>query len=240
MISKSILYQIVSILAVGLYFVPMLIVIGKKLWSATPFKLFALYWLVSALVNLVEFIPLPAAAIELYTVIYNLLDIPLVLTIFYFATSSAAVKKFTRIAAPALLAIGVVNCIIRGFNTDVLEYVLGGELLIVLGVIIWEIILKLQQIKLTGHAKGLLLIFASLFFEYGTFVVIYIFDYFLPGTSTSTDNFLVYYLSSLIALPVAICGFLIKGIKTPPPVTDRFENQFSMGIREWSMVKGDS
>jgi hypothetical protein len=72
-----------------------------------------------------------------------------------------------------------------------------------------------------------------LFFEYGTFVVIYIFDYLLPGTSTSSDNFLVYYLSSLVALPVAICGFLIKGIKTPPPVADRVENKFSRGIPDY-------
>ncbi|THU32462.1 hypothetical protein FAM09_27095 [Niastella caeni] len=230
---KSIIYQIVSILAVGLYFIPMLIVIGKKLWPAVPFRLFALYWLVCAMVNLIEFIPLPYYVMELYTVIYNLLDIPLVLTIIYFSTSSDAIKKFTRIVAPALLAAGLVNCIIRGFTTDVLEYVLGGELLIVIGVIVWEIILKLQQIKLTGHAKGLLLIYAALFFEYGTFVVIYIFDYFLPGTSTSADNFLVYYLSSLVALPIALCGFLTRGIKTPPPVADRVENQFSRNIPDY-------
>lgn len=211
----------------------MLIVLGKKLWPAVPFRLFALYWLVAAVVNLVEFIPLSAYAMELYTVIYNLLDIPLVLTVFYFSTADTAVKKFTKIVAPALLLTGLVNCIIRGFNSDALEYLLGVELLIVLGVIIWEIILKLQKIKLTGHAKGLLLICAALFFEYGTFVVIYIFDYLLPGTSTSTDNFLVYYLSSLVALPVAICGFLIKGIKTPPPVADRVENKFSRGIPDY-------
>jgi hypothetical protein len=211
----------------------MLIVLGKKLWPAVPFRLFALYWLVAAIVNLVEFIPLSAYAMELYTVIYNLLDIPLVLAVFYFATTDAAVKKFTKIVAPALLLTGLVNCIIRGFTTDALEYVLGGELLIVLGVIIWEIILKLQKIKLTGHTKGLLLICAALFFEYGTFVVIYIFDYLLPGTSTPSDNFLVYYLSSLVALPVAICGYLIKGIKTPPPIAERVENKFSRGIPDY-------
>ena len=221
MISKSIIYQIVSVLAVGLYFVPMLVVFMKKLWSAVPFRLFALYWLVCALANLVEYMHLPPQVLDLYTVIYNLFDIPIVLTIFYFSTSSPVVKKFTKVIVPALLAAGLVNCIVRGFNTNSLEYVLGIELLIVLAVIVWEIILKLQQIKLTGPVKGLLLIYAALFFEYGTFVVIYIFDYFLPGTSTTSDNFLMYYLSSLIALPVAICGFFTKGIKTPPqPVTD--------------------
>lgn len=230
MILKSIIYQIVSIVAVGLYFVPMLIVIAKKLWPAVPFRLFALYWLICALANLVEFIPLSAKSMDLYTVIYNLLDIPIVLSIFYFSTTSAAVKKFTRLVAPAMVAVGVINCIIRGFNTNSLEYVLGAELLIVLGVIIWEIILKLQKIKLSGHTKGMLLICAALLFEYGTFVVIYIFDYFLPGVSSSADSFLMYYLSSLIALPVAICGFLIKGIKPRKRETDRLGKQFSRSV----------
>src|SRR6476646_10850525 len=114
MILKSIIYQIVSVLAVGLYFVPMLIVIGKKLWSAPPFRLFALYWLVCAVANLVEFLPLSTHALELFTVIYNLLDIPFVLAVFYFVSANAAVKKFTKIVAPALLAVGLVNCMIRG------------------------------------------------------------------------------------------------------------------------------
>lgn len=237
MISKSIIYQIVSVLAVGLYFVPMLIVIVKKLWSAVPFRLFALYWLVCAFANLVEYLHLSPRALDLYTVVYNLLDIPLVLTVFYFSSSSPVVKKFVRIVAPALLVIGLVNCIIRGFNTDVLEYVLGLELVVVLSVIVWEIILKLQQIRLTGPVKGLLMIYAALFFEYGTFVVIYIFDYFLPGTSTSTDNFLVYYLSSLVALPVAICGFLTKGINNPPPpAVDRMENPFGRSIPDYVKI----
>ncbi|MBO9202274.1 MULTISPECIES: hypothetical protein [Niastella] len=232
---KSIIYQIVSVLAVGLYFVPMLVVLMKKLWSAIPFRLYALYWLICALANLVEYIHLSHSVMDLYTVIYNLLDIPIILTIFYFSSSSPVVKKFTKIAVPALLMAGLVNCIIRGFSTGSLEYVLGGELLIVLTVIVWEIILKLQQIRLTGQVKGLLFIYAALLFEYGTFVVIYIFDYFLPGTSTPTDNFLVYYLSSLIALPVAICGFLTKGINNPPqpPVGDRLENPFSRSIPDY-------
>src|SRR4051812_40533424 len=125
MISKSMIYQIVSVLAVGLYFVPMLVVLMKKLWSIIPFRLFALYWFICALANLVEFMHLPHQVLDLYTVIYNLLDIPVVLTIFYFSTTSPVVKKFTKIVAPTLLAAGLVNCIIRGFNTDSLEYVLG-------------------------------------------------------------------------------------------------------------------
>jgi hypothetical protein len=226
----------VAISAVGLHFVPVLVVLGKKLWRALPYRLFALYWLAGAFANLLTLMPLPNETMELCTVIFKLLDIPLILSALYFSTTSRAVRKFTRLMAPAVLAASLVNCIVRGFTTDVLEYVLGAGLLIVTGVIIWEIILKLQRIKLSAYVKGLLLIYAALLFVYGAYAVIYIFDYLLPGKSSATDNLLMYHLSSLVALPVAIGGYLIKGIKTPPQTTERRESQFGRGIPDYVKV----
>lgn len=219
-----------AILAVGLHFVPVLIVIGKKLWAALPYRLFALYWLAAALVNLLTFMPLPNDAMELCTVIFKLLDIPLILSAIYFSTTTRAVRKFTKLMAPALLAASVVNCIIRGFKVDVLEYVVGAGLLVVTSVIIWEIIMKLQRISLSAYVKGLLLIYAALLFVYGAYAVIYIFDYLLPGKSSATDNLLMYHLASLVALPVAIGGYLLKGIKASPQSATRRESQFGMGM----------
>lgn len=220
-----------AILALGLHFVPLLIVLGKKLWTAVPFRLLALYWLVCALMNLLLWMPLSVRTLELCTVIFKLLDIPLVLSVLYFSTSSNAVKKFTKLAAPALLAASLVNCIIRGFTTNALDYVLGAGLLVVSGAIIWEIILKLQQIKLTSQAKGLLLTHAALLFVFGANAVIYIFVYFLPGTSSATDNLLMYYLSALIALPVTIGGYLIRGVKPPPPAKEQVDTPFGKGYQ---------
>src|SRR5688500_2171727 len=109
MILKTIIYQIVAILAVGLHFVPLLIVIGKKLWSVMPFRLSALYLFICALLNLLALMPLAADTKEVCTVIYKLLDIPLILSVLYFSTTSTAVKKFTKLVAPALLAGSLVN-----------------------------------------------------------------------------------------------------------------------------------
>lgn len=231
MILKNSIYQIVAILAIGLHFVPLLAVIGKKLWSAMPFRLFALYWLLCGLVNLLALMPLSAGTKELVAVIAKLLDAPVILFVLYFSTKSFAVKKFTKLAAPALLAGSLVNCIVRAFTIDALEYVSGAGLLIVSGTIIWEIILKLQKIKLTAQAKGLLLAYAALLFVYGANAVIYIFVYFLPGTSSASDNLLMYYLSSLIALPVTIGGFFIKDVKTPPQSGERLDTPFGKGYQ---------
>ena len=212
---KSIIYQIVSTVAVGLYFVPLAIVITKKLWSQLAFRLFALYWFISALANLIEFIPISRKAAMVFTIIYNMMDMPLVLTVFYYVTTSLLIKKIVKISVPAILMVEVGCCILLGFKYESLKYTLGGSLLIVLAVIVAEIILKVQKIKITRTERALLLIYAAMLFEYGTYIVIYIFDYFLPGASSSTDNFFVYYLSSVIALTVAVCGFLTRGIGVP-------------------------
>jgi hypothetical protein len=64
----------------------------------------------------------------------------------------------------------------------------------------------------SGRERGLLFIYAALLFEYGTYIIIYIFDYYLEHISSTMDNYLVYYVSSLIALVIATCGYLTKGI----------------------------
>jgi hypothetical protein len=212
---KNQLYQVVSFIAVGAYFIPMLIVLFKRLWPVLPFLLFALYWLLGGLINLIEFIPLAKPAVELVTVIYNMLDIPIVLTIFYFSTSSPSIKKFNKIAAISYTILALANGIAKGLHYDALKYLLGLGLLLVLVSIVWEIVVFLQKISHTSQEKGLLFIFAAMLFEYGTYVVIYIFDYFLPGISTSNDNFFMYYISSLVAIGVATCGFLTKGLTAP-------------------------
>ena len=51
-------------------------------------------------------------------------------------------------------------------------------------------------------------IYAALLFEYATFIVIYIFDYILISEDRK-DSFLIYYVSSLVAILIASCGFIL-------------------------------
>ncbi len=195
------------------YFVPMLIVLMKKLWKVKPFLLFAIYWLSNGLINIILLIPgIGKTTAELITVIYNMLDMPIVLSIFYFTTTSSTVKKFTRIALPLFILAELVNAVVLGVNSDALKYPLALGLIM----IIWEITLFLQKVVHTSREKAVLLIYAALLFEYGTYIVIYIFDYYLTKISSTEDNYVFYYISSVIALIIAIAGFLTKGISKKP------------------------
>jgi hypothetical protein len=213
---KNLIYEIVSVLAIVAYFVPLAIVLLKKMWPVTPFLLFALYWVIGGLVNLVDHMGFSARTVEITTVLYNIFDMPAVMFILHKTSSSAVVKKFTGIAAPAFLAAEIINTAIRGLNYESLKYTLAIGLLLVLTLIIWEIILYIQKIVHSGREKGLLFIYAALLFEYGTYIIIYIFDYYLEHISSTIDNYLVYYVSSLIAIVIATCGYLTKGISKKP------------------------
>lgn len=213
---KSLIYDIVSVVAIVAYFVPLAILLLKKLWQVTPFLLFALYWVLGGLVNLVDHMGFGARAIEITTVLYNIIDMPAVMFILHLTTSSPTVKKFTAVAAPGFLGAEVINTVIRGLNYESLKYTLAVGLLLVLTLIIWEIILYLQKITHSGRERGLLFIYAALLFEYGTYIIIYIFDYYLEHISSTVDNYLVYYISSFIAIVIATCGYLTKGISKKP------------------------
>jgi hypothetical protein len=213
---KELIYEIVSVLAIAAYFVPLAILLLKKMWQVTPFLLFALYWVVGGLVNLVDRMDVSDRTIEITTVLYNIFDMPAVMYILHRTTSSSTVKKFTGIAAPGFLVAQIINTIFRGLNYDSLKYTLAIGLVLVLTLIVWEIILYLQKIVHSGREKGLLFIYAALLFEYGTYIIIYIFDYYLEHISSTVDNYLVYYISSLIAIVIATCGYLTKGIGKKP------------------------
>lgn len=213
---KNLIYDIVSVAAIVAYFVPLAIVLLKKMWPVTPFLYFALYWVVGGLVNVADHIGFSDRTVEIITVLYNIFDMPAIMYVLYKTTSSPTIRKLTAITAPAFLAVQVVNIIIRGINYDALKYTLAVGLLLVLTLIVWEIILYLQKIVHSGREKGLLFIYAALLFEYGTYIIIYIFDYFLEHISSTVDNYLVYYISTLIAIVIATCGYLTKGISKKP------------------------
>lgn len=209
---KSILFNIVSAVAVVAYFVPVAILLLKKLWPVKPFLYFALYWLAGGLVNVLLVCPIPRQAAETITLLYNMLDMPAVMAIFYITTSSLPIKRFAGIGLVAFTGVEVVNLIFRGLHFESLKYTLAIGLLLVLTLIVWEIIWYLQKITHTSREKGLLFIYAALLFEYGTYIIIYIFEYYLNHISSATDNYLVYYISSVVALIIATCGYLTKGI----------------------------
>lgn len=203
------MYQIVSVAAVVSYFIPLLLVLLKRLWNDRFFLFFALYWTLGGLINTMDFVPaLPYRVNYTISVIYNIIDIPLVLAILYYTSNSILVRKFTSMAVIAAVAAEIIGIVVNGLTYDALKYSLGLGIALVLVVVVWEIIRYMQKMEHSNRQNAKIFIYAALLFEYATFILIYVFDYFVDEYDQN-DNFLIYYISSVVALFIASCGYLL-------------------------------
>jgi len=211
---KTQLYQIISICAITASFVPIILVSVKKLWKEPAFLFIAIYWMLSGFINLIDKIPgITSKQLELMTVVYNMFDIPIVLSIVFFTTKSPSIRRFTIVAAPVLLFAQLANFFWKGWNYDAAKYILAVGLLITLVVIVWEIALYMQKLEHTQHEKAMIFIYVSWLFSYGTFIIVYIFDYYVNVSGNSIDNLIIYYISTFIAITIASLGYIAKSSK---------------------------
>jgi hypothetical protein len=210
---KDQIYRIITILATVAYFIPVLIVIFKKLWKDMYFLYLGIYWLGGALVNTITNVPgIGLATLEVITVIYNMIDIPFILWILWYTSFSSSLAKLLRPMIVAYIIIEVVLVLSLGINYEAIKYIMGAGVLVVLITLVWEITLYLQRIEHSNREKSMLFIYAALLFEYGSYTIVYIFDYFIVPAD-QVDKFLIYYISSLIAIAIASFGFLLKKTK---------------------------
>jgi hypothetical protein len=210
---KDQIYRIITILATVAYFIPVLIVIFKKLWKDMYFLYLGIYWLGGALVNTITNVPgIGLATLEVITVIYNMIDIPFILWILWYTSFSSSLAKLLRPMIVAYIIIEVVLVLSLGINYEAIKYIMGAGVLVVLITLVWEITLYLQKIEHSNREKSMLFIYAALLFEYGSYTIVYIFDYFIVPAD-QVDKFLIYYISSLIAIAIASFGFLLKKTK---------------------------
>ena len=207
---KEQVYKFITILATVVYFVPVLIIVFKKLWKDVYFLYLGIYWLAGALINVILNLPgIGFPALEVMTVLYNMIDIPFILWILWYTSFSSSLAKLLRPVIVIYIIVELILVFTLGINYDSLKYIMGAGILVVLITLVWEINLYLHRIEHTNRERSMLFIYASLLFWYGSYTVVYIFDYFVPPTD-KMDKLLIYYVSSLIAVTIACFGFLLK------------------------------
>ena len=203
------MFHLISIAAVASYFVPILIVLMKKAWRDQFFLLFAVYWCVGGMINVFDVVPgVSKHLLHNITIFYNMLDIPFMLGILYFTTTYNFIRKTAVAGIALLLLVQVISIIKGGISYDSQKYALGVGVALVLCIVAMEIIRYMQKIEHSTRQNAKMFVYAALLFEYATFIVIYIFDYILISQDRK-DSFIIYYISTLVAILIASCGFLL-------------------------------
>jgi hypothetical protein len=203
------IYRFIYIAAVVAYFTPLVIVSLKKAWGDPFFRLFAIYWSIGGIANLLDVIPGVSRGLSYQVgIFYNMLDIPFIIGILYYTTSYTFIKRTAAAAIVLVVILSVIGIINTGIDYDSFKYSLAAGVATVLVIGTMEIIRYMQKVEHSTRQNAKMFIYAGLMFEYATFIVIYIFDY-VVVTEDRKDSFIIYYVSSVVALLIASCGFLM-------------------------------
>jgi hypothetical protein len=203
--------NIMAAIAILLFFVPVTIVIIRKLWSDIFLRLFSIFCLVEGLVNLLDYIPgIPSGFITQLNIVYNILDFPMMLFLVYQIGTPEKFKIFLKASIGIYVLFQAYFLVRLGIQYDAIKYPMGLGLFLLIASVLWMLANYLQHPDLQNRQKVYMVILASILFDYGTFVVIYIFDYFMGDASAaSKDNLILYYASSIVGMLITIAGLLL-------------------------------
>ena len=200
-----VLNLLISIIAVSLCFIPMAIFWLKRLAPDKSFFLIAIFWLINGVTYAPEIFRwnwYKAMSNEI-TLVYNLIDTPLILMIFYFAFK----KKIFKYMLIGFIIFEILMIVWKGYNFDSNTPIIGLGSLISLILNVWGISIYFQKMRHTSFENVLAFVNAGYIFYYGLFTVIYIFNYIIFSRATLPYVTFINYLSITIATGLISYGY---------------------------------
>ncbi len=213
--TSNIMYRLITIISIIACFIPVIVLIIRKLWKESIYTLIATYWLINGLINITTLFGIPVDPVtdDYITLTANYMDVPMVLFIFYVASEGMR-KNIIRITLITFIAFEICITAIKGFNYDSVTIILGASLVIIIVFGIVGIVSYLAKIEHTPQENAMVFVYSSFLFFYGSFVIVYVFSY-LTHKASDEDTFLLYYLELLIAsIPSIYALIKYAGLKT--------------------------
>jgi hypothetical protein len=217
---NSLLFVVISNLAIILCFVPFLFLGLKKMRQVNTYWVIGIYWLLNGLVNLpvlgVLHSPGGRSVLQRINSFYTFTETPMVLLAFAFASS----RRWRRQLLWVMLAFiagesGLIAW--RGHTVFTTGIITGAGLLLILAYSVaglWQYLMKMEHSR---FEDSMVFVYAALLFGYGSFLIIYIFAHYRTGsgamTYNETDSFLLYYISLLLSASVTCTGLGSYGLR---------------------------
>jgi hypothetical protein len=214
---------IISNIAIASCYLPILMIVWKNLRYEKSFIIIAIYWLFSGLINLsnwVSFLQNSAWQNQI-TLIYNLIDGPLILLFFYFSAKESK-RKIILYTIILFILFEMGTIIITGYNLKSSIIIIGFDAFIALTLCITNITAYLSKLDHSPYENALVFINSSILFDYGVFIIIYFFGY-LGFASTKTEKnevFLIYYIGLFLSSLLSCYG-LWRYTKKPAPMYEK-------------------
>jgi hypothetical protein len=172
-----------------------------------------IYWLANGLINLSNFgldpggQPTSSGLEHKLTLLYNVLDTPVLLLLFFYAASGKRQK--THILRSMLLFVALETVLLswKGYTFTTSTMIIGAGLLVVLTYSVTGLVQYMKRMEHTAFENSMVFVYAALLFAYGSFAIIYIFTHLHRGDLIDKkDSFLLYYISLLLAALITTMG----------------------------------
>jgi hypothetical protein len=217
---NSLLFLVVSNLAIVLCFVPFLFLGLKKMRQVNTYWVIGIYWLLNGLVNLpAAGLAIPAGHVPMRWInyCYTFLETPMVLLAFAFAVRGNLRKQLLWVMLGFIAGESVLLGM-WGYNFNSCAVITGVGLLLILTYCVaglWQYVKKMEHSR---FEDSMVFVYASLLFGYGSFLIIYIFAHYRTGSGggvnyNETDSFLLYYISLLLSASVTSTGLGSYGLR---------------------------
>ncbi len=196
---------LISIIAIGLCFIPMVLFWFKRLAPDKSYFFIALFWLINGITYTPEIFRWQWYHVVSndITLLYNLIDTPLILLIFYFSFK----KKIFLGLLYGFLLFEIVMILWKGYNFDSNTPIIGLGSLISLILNIWGISVFFKKMQHSAFENVLAFVNAGFIFYYGLFTVIYIFNYLNFSMVTLPYVTFINYISITIATGLISYGY---------------------------------
>jgi hypothetical protein len=215
----TVLYNVISNLAIVLCFIPLFLLFWKKMRKDKAYWMVGLYWLATGLVNLPNFGSAfadqagHAPLHERVKLIYNLLDTPLILLIFLYSAPGKKYKKHILLVLFlfVIMEAGMLNW--KGYNPLSSAMIIGAGMLLVFSYSVTGLVQYMRKMEHTSFENSMVFVHAALLFAYGSFIIIYTFIRVHPDSIDKQDSFMIYYISLLLAAAITCLGLWSYGIR---------------------------
>jgi hypothetical protein len=151
-------------------------------------------------------VSVPKTIERYYGIIYNLTDMPLILSFLIFQVASSVQIKTMKILLIAYILFEIVLIAMFGITIKTITITIGPGLLIVFGYSLYYFVYTVKRSFVHTKFIGKAIIASALSFAYGCFIIIYIMHYVI-ALQDLANLLLIYYFITII-----YCGILSVGL----------------------------
>lgn len=147
-------------------------------------------------------------ALNIIERLYNFTDILLMLFIIYKTTEIDSIRKSLQKVLGPLIVLEAALLFVTRFSDGMETALVFWGVLLVLFYVMWTVIHYAKQTSFKSSSASYQYIYYALLFEYGVSVITVIYSYIITDASSNEDNFMIFHISTVIAIVTASAGIL--------------------------------